>query len=487
MKRHVLIILFFIFGVFHIIPAYSSMSISNPFNTSTISQPNWTCDDGCPPPPPPCNAPNGFTKISTPSDLNLIRNNLSGSFFLCQNLYLQGDFEPMGVFSGILNGNGKKISGLQVNQENNGVVGFFTTLFFGSVIENLEFENPNIFGSSDVGVLAGESFSAFINQVSVTGGGVVTGNREMEFYGERIGGLIGQDQESTILNTTISGLWVTGSNNVGGLLGNAYLTYIEDTTVESNVVVDGRENVGGFAGATSYVSIQTSGPSALTGSQAYVQGDKNTVELNNIGGFIGSASYSSIDSVYAYGDVNTWGRGTNVGGLIGYLEGDSKEIATLRSSVAKGTVSGGYEVGGLIGRAIYASILNSYSQNPYVEALDDAGGLVGDFTGTPFEADIANCYTTSPLVPLEPQHFTMGALIGEGWPNSRHSFYWEDNGFYNGLGIPKPLYGDNSLTVLETYLPPWQISLTNNPAQTLWKLTAPEGTDTPQLVFEWLN
>ncbi|UUV26381.1 MULTISPECIES: hypothetical protein [Lysinibacillus] len=65
---------------------------------------------------------------------------------------------PIASFTGVLDGNGKRISGLYVNKSTTIGVGLFGHIS-NATIKNIEISNFNVMGEAKVGALAGESFT----------------------------------------------------------------------------------------------------------------------------------------------------------------------------------------------------------------------------------------------------------------------------------------------------------------------------------------
>lgn len=162
-------------------------------------------------------------------------------------------------------------------------------------------------------------------------------------------GLFGYTNNATISNVTLVGGSITGSNNVGAIVGNA------NNTTLTNVV-----------------------------NSAAVSG------VSNVGGIVGSADDSAIKDAINTGTIN--GSGDNVGGLIGNLQ-DSKldttkevEKGLIGNSYNLGDVSGkGHNVGGLVGSASNSTIgddTNLVYNRLDVEGAYNVGGIVGNMEGT---------------------------------------------------------------------------------------------------------
>ena len=86
--------------------------------------------------------------------------------------------------------------------------------------------------------------------------------------------------------------------------------------------------------------------------------------------------------------------GSNVGGLIGYIQG-----GTVSNSYEAGSATGNSYVGGLVGYLSGGTVLDSFAMGA-VKGLSAVGGLVGeDYLGT-----ISNSYSTG------------GVTVGSGGP-----------------------------------------------------------------------
>ncbi|MFB7304654.1 M26 family metallopeptidase [Heyndrickxia sporothermodurans] len=76
---------------------------------------------------------------------------------------------PISSFTGVFDGNGKKLSGLYISKSTTIGVGLFGYIF-NATIKNLEISNFNVMGESKVGALAGESFeNCLIENVFTSG------------------------------------------------------------------------------------------------------------------------------------------------------------------------------------------------------------------------------------------------------------------------------------------------------------------------------
>ncbi|NWF77737.1 MAG: hypothetical protein HXY36_04010 [Chloroflexi bacterium] len=134
------------------------------------------------------------------SDLNAIRNNLSGRYVLMRDLDSATDsykelasetanqgkgWQPIGTsagkFTGTFDGQGFEIKDLCMNRPGEGYVGLFGVVAGGGTIKNIGVVNAYVIGDWCVGSLAGVNWGTVSNSYST---GSVSGT-------EQVGGLIG--------------------------------------------------------------------------------------------------------------------------------------------------------------------------------------------------------------------------------------------------------------------------------------------------------
>ncbi len=308
------------------------------------------------------------TEISNSHQLQMMAMNLSADYVLTDDIDLSDVLDPAsmwgtspsqgagfkpiamdfsGPFKGSLDGRGHTITGLFINRPNTEAIGLFgyvdgwdVSMFFN----NVGLVDINITGRDYVGGLVAYSMSgAMVDNSYATGS--VSGN-------DCVGGLIGENFESYI-NNSFASVNVTGasewSNGIGGLAGtnrNNADVFLSNSYATGNVM--GSDNVGGLVGYVTGLNISNS---YATG---HVIGTRD-----DVGGFVGNLD--SINNVvynsYSTGDVS--GR-ENVGGFVGY-----NYRGKVFNSYSTGNVSGNpgttYYVGGFIGRNNQGNITNCYS------------------------------------------------------------------------------------------------------------------------------
>lgn len=128
------------------------------------------------------------------------------------------------------------------------------------------------------------------------------------------GGLIGYLDMSTVSNS-FSQVTIMGGGQVGGLIGQAYYSSIQNCFSNNDIGVDASTHSGGLIGVLNNSTLLNSYSSCnVNGSKA--------------GGLVGSNYYSSnILNCYSVGNVNT--TGNDVGGLVGY---DYDHTSTVSNS-----------------------------------------------------------------------------------------------------------------------------------------------------------
>ncbi|MFG1406937.1 MBG domain-containing protein [Xanthobacter sp. VTT E-85237] len=217
-------------------------------------------------------------------------------------------FAPIGAFAGTFTGLNHVIDGLTINRPDTDSVGLFGSTS-GATISNIGLTNSRVTGR------------------------------------ERVGGLIGNQIDSSVRASFSDGIIVGLQDNVGGLVGIVFgLGSVTDSYTLGSVSGGGRTGglVGLLNGSISAVSVSGSH------SQASVAG---TSQVGGLVGFTVGGDFSvSVSNSYSVGSVT---GDSNVGGLIGDARGSISNVYST------GRVSGSSSVGGLIGNDI-ASISGAY-------------------------------------------------------------------------------------------------------------------------------
>lgn len=235
------------------------------------------------------------------------------------------DWTPIGnatyTFQGTFNGNGLMISGIYINNSNNGqgLFGYNS----GAVIQNMAIENSYLVGADYVGGIVGNSANGKITNCYNTGyvGGV-----------EYIGGVVGTSSNETVSYCYNDGT-ISAYTYAGGVSGN--------------------------------------NQSLLTDS--YNTGFVKVLEGEYAGGITSFNNNSTIKNCYNAGIVNGV---TSVGGITGYNAGTGTIYNSFNSSSITGS---GYYIGGIVG--LNENSVNNCYNTGTITGIGSFGGLVGYSSG----------------------------------------------------------------------------------------------------------
>lgn len=243
------------------------------------------------------------------------------------------------AFQGYFDGNGKKITGLYVDERVNGKnrsAGLFGVIAsIGSeepIIQNLTVENGTVFaGDGDA------------NSDEWYGAGLLIG---------RINTMYGTDY-SVIKNCTVSGT-VSSTKNAAGLVGDSNYIHFENCTAD--VKVNGYSTAGGFVGNTF----------ASEFTDCVAKGDVTSYGWCT-GGFAGVLYWdTTVKHCAAFGNVEAgdW----RIGGFAGFAQTN----VTIANSIAAGDVKSNLsnwdpKAGGFLGEALYDKGNNNGQESEFVK------------------------------------------------------------------------------------------------------------------------
>lgn len=191
------------------------------------------------------------------------------------------------------------------------------------------------------------------------------------------GGLCWHNENGAIRNSHATGS-VSGTNNLGGLIGETFEGQIENCTAHGAVTGEtDSSNVGGLCG---YISGGTIRRCSATGAVAAGVSSMYIGGLCGTNGFFWSVGASIRDS-YATGTVH---GGSQVGGLCGYTMS-----GVFAACYASGSVSGTSYIGGMCGTNESGTLSDCY-------ATGAATGTqyVGGFAGYNYRGKIYRCYSS---------------------------------------------------------------------------------------------
>jgi len=298
-----------------------------------------------------------YFEISAPAQLDGIRNNLSGCYKLMADISLASyyNWAPIGTpqepFTGKIDGNGYKITGLKINRSEEQCVGLFGSVQ-GGVIRRLALENVSVVGRNTVGGIAGRMTDGTLVANSYTTGSVSS-------FGVFSGGIVGQASSSTITNS----------------FSKAIINF--DSFIVDNNVDPGPGPSGGIAGSLVDSAV----------SNSYSSG--TVLAVNPAGGIVGLTSGSDIINSYSTGDVNAVGGPS--GGIAGRMTSgrivNSYSTGTINAPVISGLPTES-KVGGIVGEIVGTNavqtpttIRNCAALNPALNASSAAGRIFAGIQG----------------------------------------------------------------------------------------------------------
>ncbi|MBP7807265.1 hypothetical protein KA047_02100 [Candidatus Saccharibacteria bacterium] len=316
----------------------------------------------------------------------------------------ESGFSPIGAaltpFTGSYNGGGFAITNLFINRPATDYVGLFGRVGSGE-IEATSVNSSQITGDQYVGAIVGsadgldEDNQASLIDINISETSV-TGSSD-------VGGLVGTALAYTLIDySDANDVSVTGASYTGGAIGSTYAASVERTASTGQVTGTGTgSRIGGFVGSASCGSDYTSSASTSDvtatnntrvggfvgsatincegGSPTFyginVYGD--VVGDDSVGGVVGYASYASFTRARALGTV--YGN-NSTGGFAGVMIGATVEGTTtgvIDESYSTGAVTGGNDTGGFIGAVEGGRVINSYTRSN-VDASAQPGGFIGE-------------------------------------------------------------------------------------------------------------
>lgn len=251
-----------------------------------------------------------------------------------------------------------------IGTEDNAFKGKFDGLdnsIFGLSIDNSDNKKgkaTGLFGFTDGAIMGNVTLIAGNDGVSIQGGDKDTG----AFIGHAV-------------NTTVKGvnstLKVSGTNNVGGIIG-----YAKDDTGRTYSFADATGSVQPDSRSSELSNLTNtgniSGVSNVGGLVGYMDGGKLSNDEENRIQYKGSYNLGKITGIDIDIDKDPSNYSSNIGGLVGKAEnaivGGTKNTLTNLN-----TVEGGYNVGGIVG-----SISNTTVDNASNEGVVKANGYTID-------------------------------------------------------------------------------------------------------------
>ncbi len=334
--------------------------------------------------------------ISTKEELNAIRNNTSGRYYLTNDIiFTSNDFEaggafynngagwiPIDSFTGYLNGNHYSIQNLTVKSATNS--GLFNEIQYGT-ITNLEMINANINASNHAGTIAATVYWTIIENCKGSNSSI---------NGYYSGGIVGFSGSSKINNSTNDSL-VNGKYCAGGIVGD--LSFSDVYFCKNTGTVNGNNvyAVGGIAGLSGV-------------SNVFFTSNVGTINLNckdNLGG----DGYGQ----YFVGGIGGYIADTRVNNSfnIGKICINSNNTASSKNYVAGGVT------GCILDRSLVEDCYNSADIDVNCLAGNPVLGGIGNINIQSIDVDddglrIYHCYNSGNINVLNSLTHKKGGIIG---------------------------------------------------------------------------
>ena len=241
-----------------------------------------------------------------------------------------GGFQPIGdastIFRGQFDGVGHTITGLTIKPPTD-ITGEISRGMFGytrqAVIENVSLKDASVSGTQQVGGIVGAAEEGSVIR-NVSFSGEVHGDN----ISATVGGIVGKLKQSTLENAYNEGT-VEGNSFVGGIVGFAYQKNTIQNVRNAGKVV-GNTNLGGIAGAAQY---KTNIRNAL---QTGIVEQRSGQTDPNVGGVVGFLDDISTvtHAVWKEGSV-TNGNGVLIENGVGKVSGNSTATDVEKRSEAQ--------------------------------------------------------------------------------------------------------------------------------------------------------
>lgn len=255
--------------------------------------------------------------IATPGDFAQIKAAPGACFSIVNDLDFTGfEYKSIGAFSGVLDGNGKKIKGLTINGAA-GTTGMFGFAEFGSAIRNLVVVEPTLNLAANTGssaIIAGTAQNTAISDIVVVGAKVIGAE-----FSDNFGIIAGRASNGA----QIEQCYVAAADinlpesTVGGIAGNLLTGSAVTACAFTGDIVAG-STVGGIVA-------DMAADAAVTDCHA----DATITAAHTIGGIAGTTARGKISRCHAEGSLTAnaptrWG-GHAVGGIVGSINMPTEE------------------------------------------------------------------------------------------------------------------------------------------------------------------
>ncbi|MGY6564117.1 MAG: MBG domain-containing protein [Halomonadaceae bacterium] len=327
-----------------------------------------------------------YTLVSSANQLQgLASGDLSGRYALAGDIDLSGiaNFTAIGsedaAFQGTLAGLGHTITGLKISAADQDSQGLFGVTE-GALIRNLELSSASVQGQGNVGLLVGLARNSQVYGSRVVNGQVAGDNS--------VGGLVGWAYNTVLDNRgsdwmieNHGGTVTAAGSRVGGLVGRMTGGQLYNANTDATTTVAstgmGQQDIGGLVGL------------AEQGAALQQVSGRATIETTNgqsdLGGVVGRLAGASVSDSHASASFQLSEQLTNLGGLVG-----TNENGTVQRSFLSGALELGAEaihnVGGLVGNNAGGQVVRSYLAANVTAQGENVGGLVGRNAGEVVES-----------------------------------------------------------------------------------------------------
>ena len=269
------------------------------------------------------------------------------------------DWTPVELRNSSFNGNGYSIIGLNLTTLEDGNTGLFSVIN-NSTVRDLTLENVrfNITSSAtNVGALAGEVISESINSASYIDNVKVEFESSINLQSSYFGGLVAKlDDNSTITNSSVSGLDITSNANiayVGGLVGGIDSGILMNSTISASSIY-GNQRLAGVVAVNAGTINNVSGSANITYSSNDIDAYVGGISAENNG----TITNSSLELHIAISQTN---RILYVGGASAINNGTVSEVRLTGRGISISNINASYiYVGGIVATN-NATITNAYN------------------------------------------------------------------------------------------------------------------------------
>ena len=340
-------------------------------------------------------------KISTKAQFeSMLSSNDTHTLYLLQNdIDMSGSIKLVGekqYFVGLFNGNGHKLSNININQTDKGVLGLFTTVKGGTIM-NVNFEDVTIQANSaseKIGLI-GQVMGGYIYNVSIHNIDVNKDNAAAK----RVGGLIGQ---VTSDSNSISTLYIERVS----VVNDAERDEMTKEATEYKYAIRGNERVGGLIG---YIQ----NGSGTSGCKIYIDNcfvDVQVESVNYSGGFIGRMN--DISDRYTLEITRSYSAGFTIAGT--YCSG----------------ILGGFDGSGhtrIISCVSTGKLFYTAEREELLVAVKNGSHITGKFP-TNGDVVVLNCY--APFIDYNANYLVTAFnvwddLLEARFPEARSKDFWE--------------------------------------------------------------